>query len=111
MSTPVKDVLGNAGIHAWKGPNDTPSVTINTNDTAKSIISFTLPPKSVSVHPGPASGVAVVWTSPASGTFKISGKVTDADPNGGDGIAWIIDHRRISGVRELASGDFPNGGA
>src|SRR5262249_13191774 len=33
------------------------------------------------------------------------------DPAGGDGIAWILDHRKAGGRRELASGDIPNGGA
>ncbi len=111
MSTPIRDFLGNSGIHSWKGAADTPSATINTNDIAKAIISFTLPPRSVAVHPGPTTGIAVIWTSPVAGTFKLTGKVSDADPNGGDGIAWIIDHRRVAGARELASGDIPNGGA
>src|SRR5262249_31349319 len=72
---------------------------------------FKLPPKSVAVHPGPNNGVAVGWKSPVSGSVRITGRLLDADPGGGDGIAWIIDHRRQEGRRELASGDIPNGGA
>ncbi len=75
-----------------------------------SILTFKLPPRSVAVHPGPNNGVVVGWKSPLSGTVKVTGKVVDADPVGGDGIAWIIDHRKAGGARELASGDIPNGG-
>jgi len=111
MTKPVTDVAGRKGVHAWKGEPDCPSLTVNTNDREEAILTFKLPPKSVSVHPGPNNGVAVAWQSPITGAVRISGKLTDADPAGGDGIAWIIDHRQAGGRRELASGDFPNGGA
>ena len=55
--------------------------------------------------------MAVGWRSPVKGTVRITGGVTDADPTCGDGIAWAIDARKAGGRRELASGDFPNGGA
>jgi hypothetical protein len=42
---------------------------------------------------------------------RVTGRVRDADPAGGDGIAWMIDHHRADGRHELASGDIPNGGA
>ncbi len=45
------------------------------------------------------------------GTIRISGGVTDADANCGDGIAWILDHRAAGALTELASGEFSNGGA
>src|SRR5262249_54222832 len=35
MTTPLRDLLGNAGVHVWKGANDTPSLTVNTNAEAK----------------------------------------------------------------------------
>jgi hypothetical protein len=111
MSKPVRDVAGRNGVHAWKGEPDCPSLTVNTNDREEVILTFKLPSKSVSVHPGPNNGVAVAWQSPITGKVKITGKLTDADPAGGDGIAWIVDHRQGDVRRELASGDFPNGGA
>jgi hypothetical protein len=110
MATPVRDVLGTAGVHAWKGPPDCPSLTVNTTDKEVALLTFRLPPRSVSVHPGPTNGVVVGWKSPIDGMVRISGRVVDADPAGGDGIAWIIDHRTHAGRHELASGDFPNGG-
>ncbi len=111
MSTAITSVLNNAGVNGFKGPNDTPSIVVNSTPEAKAILTFTLPPRSVNVHPGPQSGVLVAWNSPISGTVSIGGKVTDADPAGGDGIAWLLVHRNKAGASEIASGAFDNGGA
>ncbi len=110
MTHQYKDLLEAPGVVGWKGKGDTPSVTINTNETARTLASFTLPPKSVNVHPSPENGVVVSWKSPITGTVEITGNVADADPGGGDGIAWIIDYRTPAGSVELARGDIPNGG-
>jgi hypothetical protein len=110
MSTPVVDLLGNRGVQTWKGAADTPSLTVNTNATARTILTFTLPPRSVAVHPGPSSGVGVGWKSPLTGTVRVTGRVIDGDPAGGDGIAWVIERQGRSSRLPLASGDFPNGG-
>jgi hypothetical protein len=111
MMKRVRDVGGKSGVHGWRGEPDCPNLVVNTTDKEVAILTFKLPPKSVSVHPGPNNGVAVGWKSPITGTVRITGRVIDADPVGGDGIAWIIDHRRPDARRELASGDIPNGGA
>src|SRR5262249_45230666 len=102
MTIPVRDVLGNPGVHVWKGPADGPSLTVNTNNRELQILSFRLPPRSVAVHPGPSNGVVVGWKSPISGRVRVTGRLADADPQGGDGVAWILDHRTGAGVRELA---------
>jgi hypothetical protein len=111
MTKAVRDVLGNRGVHAWKGEPDCPSATVNSTDKELKILTFTLPPRSISVHPGPTNGVVVAWQSPITGTVRIRGRLVDADAACGDGVAWIIDHRQTGGRRELASGDFANGGA
>jgi hypothetical protein len=111
MDKAVRDVRGNAGVHGWKGEPDCPSLLVNSTDKEVTILTFKLPAKSVSVHPGPDNGVAVAWRSPVAGTVRVSGGVTDADPAGGDGIAWVVDHRKAGACRELATGDIPNGGA
>jgi len=110
MTTPVKDVLGNLGVHAWKGTGDTPSLTINTNDTPRNILTFTLPPKSVAIHPGPSTGVAVGWRSSIQSTIKLTGSVADADAAAGDGIAWSIVAVVGGDAKEIAKGEIPNGG-
>ena len=111
LTRAVRDVGGKAGVSSWRGEADCPNVVANSTDREVAILTFKLPPKSLSVHPGPNNGVAVRWRSPVKGTVRIAGGVTDADPRGGDGIAWAIDLRRLDGRRELASGEFPNGGA
>jgi cytochrome c553 len=111
FAVPVQNILGNPGVVAWKGPSDTPSATGNTTENSLTILTFTLPPRSISVHPGPASGVAVGWRSPMSGDVRVTGRLADADPAGGDGVAWILEHRDSLGAKTLATGDIPNGGA
>ena len=111
MTKPVRDVGGKPGLFGWRGEPDCPNVLANSTDQEVALQTFKLPAKSVSVHPGPNNGVAVGWRSPVKGTVSITGGVTDADPACGDGIAWAVDLRKASGRRELASGDFPNGGA
>jgi hypothetical protein len=111
MTKAVRDMAGKPGVLGWRGEPDCPNVIANSTDQEVAIQTFKLPAKSVSVHPGPNNGVAVGWRSPVKGTVCVTGGVTDADPAGGDGIAWIIDLRKGAGCRELAAGDFPNGGA
>ena len=111
MMQATADAAGMKGLSSWRGKADCPNLLVNSNDTPRTITTLTLPPRSVAVHPGPSNGVVVAWRSPVSGIVRITGRVADADPNGGDGIAWAIDQRGASGPHELASGDFPNGGA
>ena len=111
LTKAVRDVGGKAGVSTWRGEADCPNVVANSTDQEIAIQTFKLPPKSLSVHPGPSNGVVVSWLSPVKGTIHITGGVSDADPVCGDGIAWAVDVRRARGRKELASGDFPNGGA
>lgn len=111
MATPLRDLLGSMGVYGFKGSDDTPSLVVNTNTDARTLLTFTLPPKSVSIHPGPANGVAISWKSPITGVVKIRGSVVDVDSGGGDGIAWAIQHRKNLMPVEVASGDIPNGGS
>ena len=111
LTKPIRDVAGKTGVSVWRGEADCPNVAANANDREVVVSTFKLPPKSVAVHPGPNNGVAVGWRSPVKGTVCVTGGLTDADPNCGDGVAWAIDLRGAGGRRELASGDFANGGA
>lgn len=113
MRVPQRDVLGAAGVYAWRNAaaSDTPVILINTNTDPRMLLTFTLPGSAVTVHPGPQSGVGVGWRSPITGEVQITGRVADADPGGGDGITWVLDHRSALGVMELAAGEFANGGS
>src|SRR5204863_8629769 len=85
LSTPVRDVRGIPGVHSWRGVADCPNALLNCTDREQTILTFRVPPRAVTVHPGPASGVAVGWRSPVKATLRITGRVVDVDPNGGDG--------------------------
>jgi len=109
----VRDVRGNSGVHALQNPGgaDTPSLTANTTDKEVSFITITLPARCIAVHPSPKAGVAAGWKIPIRGKVRISGRVADADDKCGDGIEWRLEVRASAGVRTLASGAIPNGGA
>jgi len=111
LTVSQRDIPNGPGVHVWRGEADCPNVLVNTAAEARPILSFVLPPRSVSVHPGPTAGVAVEWRSPVTGVVKITGRVADADPNGGDGIGWAIEQKTGAAALALASGDIPNGGA
>ena len=109
----VRDVRGNRGVQALQnaGGADTPSLTANTTDKEVSFTTVTLPARCIAVHPSPKAGVAAGWKSPLRGKLRISGRVADADDKCGDGIEWRLEVRASAGVRALASGAIPNGGA
>jgi hypothetical protein len=112
LSRANHNIAGITGVDGWGCADGRPCPNVVVNNTAGpvSITTLTLPAKSIAVHPGPSTGVAVGWTSPISGTISISGKLIDADPNCGDGIDWRIERSRDRGAQTLASGSFPNGG-
>jgi Protein of unknown function (DUF1553)/Protein of unknown function (DUF1549)/Planctomycete cytochrome C len=111
LTTPLANVGGKPGVHGWRGAADCPNAVINTTDAEVSILTFKLPPHTVSVHPGPTAGVAVAWQSPIDGKVSVAGRVVDADPVCGNGIAWKIEHRQGGQAHELTGGEYPNGGA
>jgi hypothetical protein len=41
-------------------------------------------------HPAAAHDGVARWQSPVEGTVRVLGRVSDADPGGGDGVAWYI---------------------
>ena len=76
---------------AWR-LTDNPSVLVNTSSQPVSAWT-TLPAKSIFVHPGPDSPVAIGWRSPVSGTVRVRGLVNDAHPATLDGVSWRLDHQ------------------
>ena len=111
MTVPLRDIVNTPGVQVWRGRGDTPSVTANTSEKPITILTFTLPPRSISVHPGPSSAVIVGWRSPIAGKVRVTGRVADGDAAGGDGVAWSLEYRNAILARPLAFGDIPNGGA
>ena len=95
-------------IHGW-GSDATPSVVANYSDQTV-IIPGTTPPRSVVAHPSPTHYVAVGWQSPIEGTVQIKAEISDAHNAGGNGIAWILQHRTNKQVKNLGKGEFDEGG-
>ena len=113
LANVVPDVASQPGLYGLRNASnaDTPSGVVNTTDKEIAFLTVKVPAQSVAIHPSPAAGVAVAWKGPIAGTINIKGGVTDADPNCGDGIEWVINKRIAGGSKQLASGAIPNGGA
>ena len=89
----TRDASGKAGLISWKGRGaDNPSLSINSTDAPVAFTTINLPGRTVALHPGPKVPASAVWRSPVTGTVRVSGRLADADPNGGDGIVWTVRH-------------------
>ena len=110
MTKPVRALGGNTGVDGVAGKGDNPSQVVNTNTEERRIATFTLPPRSVAMHPSPGNGVVAGWTSPVNGGATVRAMVVDADPACGNGVAWRIEHHGARGVRTLAEGTVGNAG-
>lgn len=106
----VTDYDGERGVHVWRSHAERPWWGINTNQYTVPIETFALPPRSVSYYPN-VEGGAVSWKAPISGRFRISGRLVDADPLDGVGIAWVIDQVSTDGRREMSRGTMPATGS
>jgi cytochrome c553 len=103
-------VAGQPGLTAWQAPAGNPSCTANGTGAEAVFSTIRMPPKTVAVHPGPGSDVAAVWTAPAAGEVRLSGKLADFDPNCGDGVGWELRHVPAKGeLKTIASGVIENG--
>ncbi len=109
LNRALPNIDGKAGIFGWRAEADLPVVVLNTGkETVR--IPAVLRGRSLGIHPGPNSGVGVVWTSPFTGTVGISGRVAHAHPECGNGVAWAM--QKVSGgnVAVLSRGTLPQGG-
>lgn len=70
-----------------------------------------IPARSVAMHPVPDRDVAAGWRSPIQGHVSITGKVSMADPAGGNGIEWFVLHDEKKGRHVLSRGTVATGGA
>jgi hypothetical protein len=108
----IDSVAGKVNLVSWRGEPDCPNCVANATGADVAFSTIRMPAKSVAIHPGPKTDVGVVWTSPVAGDVEIAGKLTDFDPNCGDGIAWEL--RRVTApgdAKRLASGAVGNGGS
>lgn len=85
-----RTISGVSALSAWALGSE-PSVFVNSSGEPVQVWT-TLPAQSFFVHPGVNRPVAVAWISPLDGEVEISGRVADAHPSGGDGVAFRLEH-------------------
>ena len=85
-----QSISGNSALKSWSLGSE-PSVFVNSADQ-QVMVWTTLAAESFFVHPGPKRSVAVAWISPLDGEITLSGRVADAHPSGGDGVAFELKH-------------------
>ncbi|MFO1062656.1 MAG: DUF1592 domain-containing protein [Pirellulales bacterium] len=89
-------------VSGWGFP-ETPSISANASDQHVRIPG-NLKPHGIVVHPAPTKSVVIGWQSPADVTVSITGSITHAHPECGNGVTWNIQSRRGSRSLRLAAG-------
>jgi hypothetical protein len=90
-------------IRGWQGENalgvlaNSSDATVRTPGVMKA--------HSVATHPSPTLASVIAWRSPVSGSLRLSGDVTDAHPECGNGVTWALEIRRGHATEVLASGE------
>jgi len=100
----VRDHEGKKGLHIWRN-GDNPAAFVNSTDQPIKAWT-TLPARTFFVHPAPDGPVAVAWLSPVTGAVRLTGRVADGHPGGGDGVAWTLEHSAADfgpGLNQLAT--------
>ncbi|MBX7168660.1 MAG: DUF1592 domain-containing protein [Pirellulales bacterium] len=95
-------------VRGWGSP-ETPSIVANSTDQHIRIPG-NMKGRGVCVHPSPTLNIATGWRSPLAGMIHITGQVTHAHPECGNGVTWAVELRRGSTRQTLASG-VAQGGA
>ena len=90
LSEKREAIGGNSALKSWSIGSE-PSVFVNSSDQQVKVWT-TLAAKSFFLHPGPKRPVAVAWVSPVDGEVALTGRVSDAHPSAGDGVAFQLDH-------------------
>ncbi len=90
LSDQRHSINGNSALRSWSFGSE-PSVFVNSADQ-QVMVWTTLAAESFFVHPGPKRPVAVAWISPLDGEIILTGRVADAHPSGGDGVAFELKH-------------------
>ncbi len=89
-------------IQGWN-TNDLPQLLANSSNQHVRVPG-NMKPHGVCVHPSPTLCAAVGWRSPISGSIEITGKVTHAHPECGNGVEWRLELRRGATRQRLAEG-------
>ena len=63
------------------------------------------------MHPSPDKQIAIGWQSPLAGRVRVSLRVSDGHPGGGNGIDWALVHQQTIHERRVAAGYVKQGGS
>ncbi len=102
LPRPITNVSNYSFINGWGFP-DLPQLLANSSDKAVRVPG-TMKAHGVAVHPTPTLRVGVGWRSPVSAGFRLSGAVTHAHPECGNGVTWSLELRRGQTRQRLANG-------
>ena len=103
MTRKIERTPDYAFIQGWGGDRDL-SVLANSSDNRVRIPGV-MAPHSVATHPAPDRAAVIAWLSPrATRKLTVSGRVTHAHPECGNGVTWTLEVRRGAAVERLASG-------
>lgn len=91
-----------AFIQGWQAEQAL-SVIANSSDATVRVPGV-MKAHSVAMHPSPTRSAVIAWRSPVRGMLVISGRVTDAHPECGNGVTWALETRRGHIGETLASG-------
>ena len=101
---------GKDSINGWRLKGiDLPLVASNSAKEAVQLHGL-IPAGGVFMHPTPQEAVGAAWTSPITGSIKITGNIVDLDANCGNGLGWRVERRRNGRAVTLAEGVLDNGG-
>ena len=91
-----------AFIKGW-GSAQTPSMVTNSSDKHVRIPG-NAKPHGVMMHPSPELNICAGWRSPINGKIKVSGQITHAHPECGNGVTWQVQLRRGTFRQQIAAG-------
>lgn len=93
---------GRDAINGWAGDH---ALSVLSNSSASELsIPGRVRGGGVVAHPSPSRAVVLAWQSPMAGQVTVTGQLSDADTNCGNGFEWALQLRRGSRIESLGSG-------
>jgi hypothetical protein len=102
----TKKILGTPDynfIQGWQGEQAL-SVLANSSDATVRTPGV-MKPHSVAAHPSPTRASVIAWKCEKAGTLRSEGDASDAHPECGNGVTWVLEVRRGHTSEVLAKGE------
>jgi len=107
LTNQIHKAFGYDFVNGW-GSSETPFFLANSSEQLGRIPG-NLKPHGVTVYPSPQLNVAVGWRSPLAGIMRVDARVTQAQPECGNGVTWSLELRRGNTRQRLATGTAQGG--